>query len=168
MFNKVFSIDNDKALVERTLEELKSKPYFQEILDLDFNEGLIKGELFQYRLFNALGSSPFTFIKVYGSYDILNGNLRISFGLNRLFYIVTAVLAIIALIPKYPAISRIEAFILILIWAVISTVISNRTGHNLIKTLNKYYSGKWRLHWRRTTTYINHDWRLQLLVIFKI
>src|SRR6056300_1253035 len=141
MFNKVFSIDNDKALVERTLEELKSKPYFQEILDLDFNQGLIKGELFQYRLFNALGSSPFTFIKVYGSYDILNGNLRISFGLNRLFYIVTAVLASIALIPKYPAISRAEALILILIWAVLSTVISTRTGHNLIKTLNKYYSG---------------------------
>ena len=39
MFNNVFSIDNDKALVEKTLEELKSKPYFQQILDLDFNEG---------------------------------------------------------------------------------------------------------------------------------
>ena len=58
MFNKVFSIDNDKALVEKTLEELKSKPYFQQILDLDFNEGVIRGELYQSPLFDAFGPTP--------------------------------------------------------------------------------------------------------------
>jgi len=140
MFNKVFSIDNDKALVEKTLEELKSKPYFQQILDLDFNEGVIRGELYQSPLFDAFGPTPFTFIKVYGDFDILKGNLRISFRLNRLFYVVTAVLASISLIPQYPEMSRSEALVFILIWATLSTLLSIRSGNNLIKTLNKYYS----------------------------
>ena len=156
MFNKVFSIDNDKALVEKTLEELKSKPYFQQILDLDFNEGVIRGELYQSPLFDAFGPTPFTFIKVYGDFDILKGNLRISFRLNRLFYVVTAVLASISLIPQYPEMSRSEALVFILIWATLSTLLSIRSGNNLIKTLNKYYSDIWRLHWRRTTTYMIH------------
>jgi hypothetical protein len=40
----------------------------------------------------------------------------------------------------------------------LSTLLSIRSGNNLIKTLNKYYSDIWRLHWRRTTTYMIHDW----------
>lgn len=101
MFQSVFNIENDSEQVKRILSSLKKDIHFSKTFEGTAKNGVLKGAYTNLALVNGMAIG---YVKIYGTYDLVKGNLNLVVKPSLLFFLVMLLNFTLTFIVFYPGI----------------------------------------------------------------